>query len=170
MRFGRGPPGTPGTPRNPHENWRGTPAEPPRNPRNPRGTPSRSRKKESASGHWNAAERTLRRPCGAWLTSCPQGAALLNRHPWMVRAALVRREPFLGQNYFGALAYLPVRQNKNVTFCFSCVSSHTFAAVCGGDSAAPLPSTLPPPLSASLVTAMACPSLTAASGAAAHRL
>ena len=34
---------------------------------------------------------------------------------------LVRREQFLGQNYFEGLAYLPVRQNKNVTFLFSAV-------------------------------------------------
>ena len=42
---------------------------------------------------------------------------------------LVRREQFLGQNYFEGLAYLPVRQNKNVTFLFQLC---WLAAVVGG--------------------------------------
>ena len=116
----RNPPEPPGTPAEPPRklarNPRGTPAEP---HGTPRGTPlliTEGNLAESAFGRQNSS-------------------ASLKRLPWTIRAAeigeeaspvgqlghLVRREQFLGQNYFEGLAYLPVRQNKNVTFLFSAV-------------------------------------------------
>ena len=94
----RRPPETPGdpteTPRKLARRPRGDPRRPPETPRRPHADPE-----------------------GSPAESAAMSVSLTQRAAVGTPGHLARGQQFLGQNYFPVLAYLPVRENKNVTFC-----------------------------------------------------